>query len=140
MLKVHNKAYWNLELASFETKYIDEWNIWKFHSFTYEKDFYPQKLQKILRNAKLLDKQYSGFNRKSLRGVKDFKVFRLLWIYAVSQKGTECRHFVYVVICTSDYMLFVFILQKQSLGSILKNSLPEKCNIFTAKDLRQSHF
>ena len=68
---------------------------------------------KILRNAKLFDKLYSGLNRKALWGLKDFKI----------------------LICTSDYMLFVFILQKQSLGGILKNSLPEKCNIFTAKDL-----
>ena len=68
---------------------------------------------KILRNAKLLDKLYAGLNRKTLRGLKDFKI----------------------LICTSDYMLFVFILQKQSLGGILKNTLPEKCNIFTAKDL-----
>ena len=87
---------------------------------------------KILRKAKLLYKLYSG-KKKTLRRLKDFQAFRLL--YAVSQIGTECRHFVKVVICASHYMLFVFILQKQSLGGILKNSLPEKCNIFTAKDL-----
>ena len=88
----------------------------------------------ILQKAKLLYKLYSG-KRNTLRGLKDFQAFRLLRIYAVSQTGTECRRFVEVVICTNHYMLFVFILQKQSLGGILKNSLPEKCNIFTAKDL-----
>ena len=44
--------------------------------------------------TKLLDKLYSGLNRKTLWGLKDFDVFRLLRIYAVSQRGTECRHFV----------------------------------------------